>query len=151
MRLITRTSRVPLAIGGLLLAGTTMAAVPAGAAAPAPAGGGEMTTMSCSHSWSNKDADYGHVDADWLMRRSGPHTSCAALGQASDGTRIYYHCYVGISPELVDPRSHRRHQPERLVRRQVPDRRRVRPNPADLAALLTPVAVRAGVSVGPGT
>ncbi len=98
MRLITRTSRVPLAIGGLLLAGTTMAAVPAGAAAPAPAGGGEMTTMSCSHSWSNKDADYGHVDADWLMRRSGPHTSCAALGQASDGTRIYYHCYVGTYP-----------------------------------------------------
>jgi hypothetical protein len=102
MRSITSTRRVPLAISGLLVAaGTTAGAVlPTTASAMAPSGdsGGGMTTMSCSHSWSNKDADYGHVDADWLRRRSGPHTSCTALGQAARGTRIYYHCYVGIWP-----------------------------------------------------
>jgi len=101
MRSIRSTSRLPLAIGGLLLAGTAAGAVlPVGAAAtPAPnRASGDATAMSCSHDWSNKDADYGYVDADWLRRRSGPHTSCTALGQAAEGTKIYYHCYTGSWP-----------------------------------------------------
>jgi len=101
MRLNTSTRRAPLAIGGLLVAaGTTAGAMlPAASAAPAPTrDSGEPTTTSCSHNWSNQDADSGSVDADWLLRRSGPHTSCTALGQAARGTKIYYHCYVGVSP-----------------------------------------------------
>jgi len=80
-----------LTAGSLTLAGQASAAVPT----QEPA---EVSTMSCSHSWSNKDDDYGYVDTDWLMRRSGPHTSCSALGQAAEGTKIYYHCYVGSFP-----------------------------------------------------
>ncbi len=80
-----------LTAGSLTLAGPAPAAVPT-------QDRGDVSTTSCSHSWSNKDSDYGYVDADWLMRRSGPHTSCTALGQAADGTKIYYHCYTGIYP-----------------------------------------------------
>lgn len=76
---------VPLGLGAV---GTAQAAT-----APS-AGDGGPSTMSCSHSHSNQDADSGYVDADWLRYRSGPHTSCAAKGQAADGTKIYYHCYT---------------------------------------------------------
>lgn len=106
MRMITSTNRALLAVPGLVLAGAASGAVfPAGAATPAPDhgngngnGNGEVTIQSCSHDWSNKDSGAGHVDADWLMRRSGPHTYCGAYGQSPDGTKIYYHCYVGIWP-----------------------------------------------------
>ncbi|PXY20554.1 hypothetical protein [Prauserella flavalba] len=83
-----------LAVLAALSAATLMfAGVASAAAAPAETGDA-VSTMSCSHSHSNKDADHGYVDADWLKRRSGPHTSCEAWGQEPRGTKIYYHCYV---------------------------------------------------------
>lgn len=54
----------------------------------------DVAPLSCSHSHSNKDSGEGRVDATWLKRRSGPHTSCTAYGQEKDGTLIYYHCWT---------------------------------------------------------
>lgn len=85
---------------GTLTAGLVLAvpAIDASATAAAPTQPADVAAKSCSHSWSNKDSGQGYVDADWLMRRSGPHTTCNALGQAVDGTKIYYHCFVGHYP-----------------------------------------------------
>lgn len=57
----------------------------------------------CSHGHSNLDDDSGRVSASALARRAGPHLTCTALGQASNGTLIYYHCYtVGQSVDGVN-------------------------------------------------
>lgn len=92
------TSRTTKTVGlvaagafGLLPVGLGLAST----AQAAPAEGGDVGTMSCSHRHSDKDkSGYGYVTADWLRYRSGPHTTCTAYGQEKDGTKIYYHCYT---------------------------------------------------------
>jgi hypothetical protein len=47
----------------------------------------------CSHSWSNKDPQYGYLVNDAHLR-VGPHGHCTAGLYEFVGTKIYYHCYV---------------------------------------------------------
>ncbi|WP_219151245.1 hypothetical protein [Amycolatopsis sp. TNS106] len=52
-----------------------------------------VPTVDCSHSHSNKDSGSGRTTTV-LRYRTGPHTTCEALGQAGDNTLIYYHCWT---------------------------------------------------------
>ncbi|MFI9452038.1 MULTISPECIES: SH3 domain-containing protein [unclassified Amycolatopsis] len=74
-------------------AATLLGAGGVAGAAPAGAQTEPVQTMSCSHSHSNKDSGEGRAKTD-LRYRTGPHTSCAAPGQVSKGTLIYYHCWT---------------------------------------------------------
>jgi hypothetical protein len=74
------------AVGLALVTGAASAIV---ALTPSPA------SASCSHAHSNLDgAGSGRVSASALTRRSGPHTTCGALGQAGNGVQIFYHCFT---------------------------------------------------------
>lgn len=73
----------------MTLGGAVATAATSGEQAPSR----DLSPLSCSHGHSNKDSGEGRVDADWLKRRSGPHTSCTAYGQEDRGTLIYYHCW----------------------------------------------------------
>ncbi|UQI46019.1 hypothetical protein M1P56_17510 [Streptomyces sp. HU2014] len=75
--------------GGLLLA-PSATATPATGTQAAPT----AELLSCSHSWSNKDADKEKVTKSGVRYRVGPHTSCAALGQIDKGATVYFHCYT---------------------------------------------------------
>lgn len=62
-------------------------------AAPVGTSNEPVPTTDCRHSHSNKDSGEGRTTAD-LRYRTGPHTSCNALGLAVKGTLIYYHCWT---------------------------------------------------------
>ncbi|MFF9348238.1 SH3 domain-containing protein [Streptomyces sp. NPDC014734] len=80
------TAGAALVGGGLLFA-------PGASAAPA-ATASDVGILSCSHSWSNKDAGYGTMQSTNVNLRVGPHTSCGAVGQVQAGQKVYYHCYT---------------------------------------------------------
>lgn len=66
-----------------------------GVAAAAPAGSVNESAQprDCSHAHSNKDSGEGRTTVD-LRYRTGPHTTCTALGLAVKNTLIYYHCWT---------------------------------------------------------
>ena len=79
---------MPLVAAALLSVGGAAVAAPAGTAEE-PVG----VMNDCRHSHSNKDSDQGRTTED-LRYRTGPHTDCTALGLATKGTLIYYHCWT---------------------------------------------------------
>jgi hypothetical protein len=78
---------MPLVAAALLGVGGVAVAAPAGTANE------PMRVMDCSHPHSNKDSGEGRTTVD-LRYRTGPHTSCTALGLATKGTLVYYHCWT---------------------------------------------------------
>jgi hypothetical protein len=66
---------------------------PTGAKAAATADG--AGTRSCSHAHSNLDPRSGQFfDASGVYIRTGPHTSCTALGQGQLTHNVDYHCWA---------------------------------------------------------
>ncbi|MEU1195666.1 SH3 domain-containing protein [Streptomyces sp. NPDC005813] len=51
------------------------------------------SAASCGQVGVDRQPGQGTVTASALARRSGPFTSCAALGQVSKGTKINYYCF----------------------------------------------------------
>lgn len=58
------------------------------------------SAASCGQVGVDRHVGSGKVTASALTRRSGPFTSCAALGQVSQGTTIQYYCFeIGSAVE----------------------------------------------------
>ncbi|GAA2263625.1 hypothetical protein GCM10010232_64400 [Streptomyces amakusaensis] len=63
------------------------------AAAPAQSATSASGPLGCSHSWSNKDSDYGYVTSGSPLR-PGPHSNCGTRATIYPSELLYYHCSI---------------------------------------------------------